>query len=331
MTRPSSRAFGPDPVSSRTASAAAAAAARAAERQLCLMGPRHLAEHLEFLTQQQYALDGVAPDLGEAAAFWRSAQARYEALQTLEAGAADDATVQPMPPVIQAHVERLVALPAVRACYSTVPVAFGMVDLERLVISQYTLTQSILDRLRSAFPRRPSGRALAALCLPLDAGGSGCRVVISDDREVAFAAPAHDLRFLGARLTAPASLPGLEGLGHVGAVLGLAVGFSSNLLNVVCHRNRYVLNNGHHRAHALRAMGLKRAPCLIQPCASHEDLRQAAVAEIVDNDDLYFDAPRPPLLRDFDRPELARPLQTQRLERIVRIRFEVESTLAALE
>ena len=77
------------------------------------------------------------------AAFWRSAQARYEALQTLEAGAADDATVQPMPPVIQAHVERLVALPAVRACYSTVPVAFGMVDLERLVISQYTLTGCI--------------------------------------------------------------------------------------------------------------------------------------------------------------------------------------------
>lgn len=302
---------------------------RSSEQQLCLMGPRHLAEHLHLL--EDHAPDGIKPDLGEAAAFWRSAQATYERLQSTEAGAADGATVLPLPDSMRAHVDRLLALPAVRDCYDTVPVAFGMIDLERLVVSQYSLTRSILDRLLATSSRRPSGRALAALCLPLDAAGSPCRTVIRGEHEFAFAAHAHDMRFLAAQVVDPGSLPELARHGHVGAVVALSVGFSSNLLNVVRHRNRYVLNNGHHRAYALRAMGVKRAPCLIQPCASSEDLRQAATTEIFDNDDLYFDAPRPPLLRDFDRPELARAVATQRLHRIVRLRFEIDSTLAAID
>ncbi len=293
------------------------------------MGPRHLTEHLQLL--EDHAPEGHEPDLGEAAGFWRSAWAAYEGLQTTEAGAADGATVRALPRPMQAHVDQLVTLPVLRECYGTVPIAFGLVDLDRLVVSQYHLTRSIVDRLLASFVRRPAGKDLAALCLPLEGGTVPCRTVIRDEREFVFAAPAHDLRFLGASLIDPATVPGLSRHGHLGAVLALSVGFSSNLLNVVLYRGRYVLNNGHHRAHSLRAMGVRWAPCLIQPCASFEDLRQAATAEVIDNDELYFDTPRPPLLRDFDRPELARTVTSRPLQRIVRLRFEHDSTLAALE
>ena len=86
-----------------------------------------------------------------------------------------------------------------------------------------------------------------------------------------------------------------------------------------------MLNDGHHRAYALRAMGLTHVPCVIQVCSSYEEVRLAATPEIHDNSDLYFESPRPPLLRDFDRPDLACRLTTERLRRQVNLRFKVES------
>ena len=292
------------------------------------MGPRHLSEHLRFL--EDHARDREVPDLGAAAAFWRSAMDHYALLQQSEAGIADAVEVRPLPSSMQPHVNRLIGSPAMRDSFATVPVAFGMVDLDRLIISQYSLTHSIVDELRTAAPPKPSGEALASLCLPLDAERPACRTLIRDPREFVFASAAHDLRLLSAQLIDPRSVAGLRCDGHPAAVIAVSVGFSINLLNVVRFGNRLVLNNGHHRAYALRAMGLTRLPCVIQVCGSREELREAASPEIVDNDDLYFDSPRPPMLRDFDNPELARRVDTQAMQRIVRLRFDVDSTLAAL-
>ena len=138
------------------------------------------------------------------------------------------------------------------------------------------------------------------------------------------------MRFLGATLVDPAAIKGLSVQGHARAVIALSVGFSSNVLNVIRLGNRVVLNNGHHRAYALRAMGLTHVPCVIQVCASHEELREAASSEICDNSDLYYEAPRPPLLRDFDRPDLTRAFTTARLQRQVSVQFKSESRQLAI-
>ena len=45
--------------------------------------------------------------------------------------------------------------------------------------------------------------------------------------------------------------------GVVAGVVGLVIGYSSNYLNVVAAERRPVLNNGYHRAYALRALGTR--------------------------------------------------------------------------
>ena len=293
----------------------------------CLMGPRHLDELLDL------AADTAPPGFGVAraslATFWRDAMARYRALEDEEAGAADDAPIRPLPRGLQGHTERLLALPGVRHTFDTVPFAFGMVDLDRIVVSQFSLTQAIVDGIQQSLSAEPSPREIAQLCLPLRPPADALRLVYRSAREFVFTADAHDLRLLQARWAPAADGATGHGEGHALGAVALDVGFSTNLLNAVRFNGRVVLNNGHHRAYALRACGVTHAPCLIQACASAAELGEATTSEVVDNADLYFDAARPPLLRDFDDPLLCLPVPMPRLRRQLRLRIEVESRLLA--
>ena len=292
------------------------------------MGPRQLSTHLKFI--EESALAGALPGPAELADFWRAAAAVYRQLELSEPGAADDPAIRPLPRAIEAHVTRLMEQPAFRNTFNTVPVAFGMVELDKMIVSQYSITRSVVERLRARHASRPTPKQLAEICLPIAPADDDCRLVYRDEGEFVFVSAAHDMRFLAATLVDPADIKGLTVQGHAKAVIALSLGFSTNVLNVVRFGNRVVLNNGHHRAHALRAMGLTHVPCVIQVCASHDELRQAASSEICDNSDLYYESPRPPLLRDFDRPDLACALTSARLQRQVRVRFKFESRQLAI-
>jgi hypothetical protein len=287
-----------------------------------------LSSHLRFV--EDLAMAGGRPDLPEAAALWRQAQDIYRRLEVSEAGAADDPHVKVLPKTLSRHQARLEALPALRHTFNTVPVAFGMVEIDKLVVSQYTITQAIVERLRRSFSATPSPRQLAGLCLPLAPGDGAFSLAYQDESEFVFVSDAHDMRYLAATLLDPADLGGLPVPGHPRAALALSVGFSSNVMNVVRLGNRVVLNNGHHRALALRALGVRHLPCIIQVCSSFAELREAAPAEIFDNSDLYFESPRPPLLRDYDHPGLVQRLHAPRLRRQLRLTVKVESRLMAI-
>jgi hypothetical protein len=307
-----------------------AAAAGRGTAELCLMGPRQLSSHLRFV--DELSLAGPAPAPSEAAHVWRQAADVYRRLEVAEAGAADNPQIRRLPAAMSAHQARLIALPAIRNTFSTVPVAFGMVELDKLIVSQYSITLANVARLRAMFShdRKPADRQLAELCWPLSAGAAEFKLVGKDEQEFVFVSDAHDMRFLAAKVVRPEDIAGLAVLGHPQAVVALSVGMSANVVNAVRLGNRVVLNNGHHRAFALRAMGVTHMPCLIQVCGSPHELHEAATSEICDNSDLYFDSPRPPLLRDFDRPELTHRLSIPRLQRQVRVSFKVESRLLAV-
>ena len=53
--------------------------------------------------------------------------------------------------------------------FDTVPVAFGLVPLDALIMSQYSMTQAVVDRIAAAHPAPISPKRLAELCLPLKA------------------------------------------------------------------------------------------------------------------------------------------------------------------
>ena len=296
--------------------------------ELCLLAPRQLSSLIEFV--EQMTLHGVGPDLGAFAEAWRAAAAVYRELALTEAGASEHPDIQPLPKSMQAHAARLIGLPAVRKTFDTVPVALGMVELDKLIVTQFTLTRAIVDRIGGAFPNPPRPRQLAELCLPLHGSNADFRLACKDGKEFTFVSDAHDMRFLAGQVLSPDNIGALAVEGHARAVVALSVGFSTNLLNVVRFNDRVALNNGHHRAYALRSLGVTHVPCVIQACGTRDELRQAATSEICDNSDLYFESPRPPLLRDFDHPALVRSIQAPRLQRQLQLKVEVQSRLMAV-
>ena len=312
----------------RTPSHQTAFGPQATTEERFLLGPRQLDEWLDEVAA--LGQSGNVPDRSTLTDIWRAGQKEYARLAVDEAGAADGAKVRHLPKSMARHVDQLVGLEGVQRTFDTVPVAFGLVPLDALILSQYSMTQAVIERIAAAHPAPISPKRLVELCLPLKAPAADFRLAGRTDKEFTFVADAHDMRFLDAQVIEPLNVRQAPLMGHPQAVVALSVGFSANLLNAVRYNGRIALNNGHHRALALRAMGLTHAPCLIQPCASVEDLQQAASSEIVTNADLYFESPRPPLLRDFDNPLLAHSFAAPRMRRVLTIKVDVQRRLLAI-
>ena len=89
----------------------------------------------------------------------------------------------------------------------------------------------------------------------------------------AFRSSSNDFRYHKATLLRPDQRSGYTSFGPVSGVVGLVVGFGSNLLSVMKVGNRLLLLNGYHRACALRALGVTHAPCVITPANTSMSLR----------------------------------------------------------
>lgn len=300
----------------------------AMDQELCLMGVTRMADFIEFVRER--AVGGRDMDQGDLADMWREAAVVFNTLQTTEAGAADKPQILPLSRALQAHVDKLVKLTSFQQTFAAVPVAFGMVELDKLIVSQHHIGRATVDHMVSSLPRPPKDADLAAVCLPLTAGDAGFRVAHQDGRRVVFVSGTHDTRFLGAQLLNPADVRGLKANGHPQAVLALSVGHTTNVLNVVRYGARVVLNNGYHRALALRELGVTHAPCLIQVCAHWEDVGLAGSSEMYDNGPVYFSSARPPLLRDFANPQLMQAFASRKLLREIRLTYEVDSQQIAI-
>ena len=85
-----------------------------------------------------------------------------------------------------------------------------------------------------------------------------------------------------------------------------------------------VLNNGSHRAYALRKVGITHVPCIINHVAGREELRVVGADDLSSNPDLYLKHPRPSLFKDYFDPLLHRIFEIRRKLRQIRVRIEVE-------
>jgi hypothetical protein len=273
---------------------------------------------------RERVVDGAALDRGALAQEWRSAAAEFAELQQSEPGAADRPEILPLPPAMQEHAERLTQSPSFQQTFATVPIAFGLVELDRLVVHQQSVTRSNIEGIGGGLGAMDDGE-LVRLCLPLEPPTTPFRLARRDGGRFVFIADGHDARFLGAQLLEPGAVTGLAPHGHPRAVLALPFGFTDNTLNVVRHGNRMVLNNGYHRAVMLRERGITHAPCVIQVCVHVDELAEAAGSAIANHVDLYFRGPRPPLLRDYLEPRLARTYPTRRVRKEIRVTFQIDS------
>lgn len=294
------------------------------ERLLYLMGRPPLKDYLGYLRKQ--AKDGAALNQTVLAEEWRAANLHIKDIVADEYGWADNAPITPLPEHLLPLREQLFASPVYQQhSFRVGPREIGMVELDRLVVHQKHINLSHVERLMQQLGPSPSEEEVFRLCLPVDHSNPPLQWIKADKNTFVFVSPSNDLRCLGSTVVEPAQLCNFPRSSElIAGVAGITIGFGSNFLHVIRAEGRMVLNNGSHRAYALRKVGITHVPCIINHVAGREELRVNAASDLSSNPDLYLKHPRPSLFKDYFDPTLQKTFEIQRKFRQIQVRIEVK-------
>jgi len=294
----------------------------AADENLYLIGRPTLKRYLRFV--RDHAVK--PPDEGTLTDEWQAAHDFARTLEKEEAGAADN------PPITKLEVnsrnEPLLTEffkdPLVRNGFNTVPTEVAFVELDRLVVYQHHIDLTYVRLLERELGRSPSEEQIFRTSLLHDHPQPPVKWSRVHGNKFVFVSPSNDMRFLGTMKLQAGNIQDYPPPGNLAGVVGLAVGFGSNFMNAIYAENRLILNNGSHRAYALRKMGVTHVPCIVQHVSLREKLDVVAASKVVDNLDYYLKHPRPSMLRDYFNPKLHRVMPVHRQLRQITIKFEVD-------
>jgi len=293
--------------------------------ELWLMGLPPLGRILEFVAGT--AVD--AEDMGRASLIedWRAANDYYQSIEKDEAGRVNQGTHRPLDPEFAELAAEVAAHPHYRRTFDSLPTAFEMVELDRLIVFQQHVTLSHIERQMAALGAAPDGPTLFRFCLPLDAPEAPVAVQRLAANRYLFRSRSLDLRFHEPALLDTDQIASLDSWGALAGVLGIKVGFGANLLNAIRVGDRVLLNNGYHRACTLRALGITHAPCIVQTATRVDELAVTTKARVAIDPSFYFESARPPMLGDFFNPKLRKLIPIRARERQIEVSFEVASRL----
>ncbi|ACL63144.1 hypothetical protein [Methylobacterium nodulans] len=291
-------------------------------REAWLLGQPGLQDFLDYV--EDHAVGVAALSRSALVDEWRAANDYYHHLELNEAGAADAIEVRDLDPTCAELADAVRADPRYRRAFDKVPTRFAMVELDRLVVAQSHIDLDHADRLQARAGDRLNAQALFRFCQPLGDFEAPVQIRQAGARRYLFVSASSDLRFHECLLLKPQDLANHAAFGSVSGAVGLIVGFGSNFLSVVQSESRLLLHNGHHRAYALRAMGVRFAPCIIQTATRGEELGLLASSKVMASPSFYFRAARPPLLKDFFEPRIRKVLQVRRTSQVIELSFEVK-------
>lgn len=302
----------------------AQAAAPRSRQEIWLLGQPPLGRYLDFVSES--VIGGADLPQRQLADEWRAANDHYGELEQREAGMADTIDWRELDPELLPLADAVRADPRFRHTFPALPVTFGMVELDKLVVYQLRVTGDFVDGLARRLGPAPDPGTIFQTCQPLDAEPPRLQIEKADDNRFLFTSESHDMRFHETRLFGAADLPDYASFGTVGGIVGLVVGFGGNFLNAIRSDDRFLLNNGYHRAVALRSLGVTHVPCVIQAVTRLDELGVVGPERVVDDPAFYFRARRPPLLKDFFDSRIARRLPTRPRRKLIEVSFKVHRT-----
>jgi len=296
-----------------------------ADEYLYLTGRPRLRDLLHFA--RTHAV--TPPDERALAATWQIAHERVRRLETDEAGIAEDPPIGKLGPEYEPLLLELLQDPLVQNGFNTVPTDVALVELDRLVVYQKHIDLTYVRQLARQLGGGGGGPTLSdaqifRTCLLHDHDQPPVKWSRAHHGTFVFISPSNDLRFLGAVPLQGDQIKDYPSRGKFLGVVGLAVGLGSNFLNAIYAEKRLILNNGSHRAYALRMLGITHVPCIIQHAASRDEVDAVAAAEVRKNPDTYLKHPRPSMLKDYFDPKLHLVMPVYRRLRQVTVRFEIE-------
>ncbi|GEM_PF-284325 len=291
------------------------------DETLYLIGRPTLKQFLRFARHQAVNPPPEETLTGE----WKAASRLLRSLETEEAGYADD------PPITKLDVSKYEPLlaeflkdPLVQNGFNTVPTEVAFVELDRLVVYQHHIDLNHIRRLENELGPLPGDEQIFRTALLHDHPRAPVKWSRLHRDTFVFMSPSNDMRYLGTMKLQPDNIKDYPPPGNLLGVVGIAVGFGSNFLNAVYAEKRLILNNGYHRAYALRKAGVTHAPCIIQHVSPDDELDDVVASEVADNPDYYLKCPRPSVLKDYFDPRLHTVMPTHRRLKQITVKFEVD-------
>jgi hypothetical protein len=291
-----------------------------ADRTLYLLGRPRLRDLLRFARSHA----ATPPDESALADAWQTAHEVVRRLEAEEADLADNPPIRKLGPEYEPLLIELLGDPLVQNGFNTVPTDVAMVELDRLVVYQKHIDLTFAGELAQKLGPAPSEEQIFRTCLLHDHTQPPVKWSRVHRDKFVFMSPSNDLRFLGVVPLQADQIKDYPPRGKFVGVVGIAVGFGSNFLNAIYAEKRLVLNNGSHRAYALRKLGVTHVPCIIQHAASRDEVEAVAASEVRKNPDPYLKHPRPPMLKDYFDPRLHLVMPVYRRLRQITVGFEVE-------
>ena len=295
---------------------------RSVDEYVYLLGRPPLKQFLDFVEEQ--VVDGRSLERRALIEEWTSANNVIRLLEENEAGWADNPKIGAIGPHLEHLLNEFLKDPLLEHSFRSVPIEVGIVELDRLVVYQKHINLEFVRAAKKKLGDAPGDEDVFKTCLPSDRATPAAKLIRSRNDTYQFLSPSNDLRFLGPMILQSDHITGQPHPGVLVGVIGLAVGFGTNLLNVIHAENRLVLNNGSHRAFTLRQLGIAHVPCLIQHVSSREELTLVGSAELKLNPDRYLLHPRPPMFKDYFDPRLRKVFPVTRQLRQVRVNFNIE-------
>ena len=199
-----------------------------------------------------------------------------------------------------------------------------MVELDRLVIYQTHINREFSETLQSALGKDPDPESLFRFCMPPKSPDDGVQIRRIGSSRYVFSSESTDFRAHSPTLLSPKQINDFNTFGPLSGMLGLGVGFGSNYLTAIRAEDRVLLHNGYHRAHAMRALGITHAPCILQTATRLDELEIAAKSMVLDDPDFYFGSARPPLLKDFFDANIYREFSVFKTRKMIEISFDIK-------
>ncbi len=285
-----------------------------------LLGQPSLEDHLHFVGRN--VVDGASMDRAAIADRWREANDYFGELEATEAGIADEIGIRPPEAYLEPLIAETEADPRYSFTFDTFPTEIAMVELDRLVVFQTHITRSFADGQAARLGQPGNPVDLYRFCQPPNATSS-LELHEMGRRRYVFSSPSTDLRQHEPVVLRPEQVSDHRTFGPVGAYIGIPVGFGSNFFTGIRYGDRVLLHNGYHRAFAMRARGVRHAPCIIQTVTRRDEVEVAAKRQVADDTAFYFAAARPPLLKDFFDERLAENFKVYSTRKVIEVTFDV--------
>jgi hypothetical protein len=290
---------------------------------LYLIGRPTLKQFLHFVRDRAVHV----PRSGDLVDQWTAANEIVRTLEKEEAGCADNPLVQPVAPDNELLLEAL-RNPLIQASFNTVPSEVAYVELDRMVVYQHHIDLAQIRALKERLGPSPSEEAVFRVCLPCEAPRTPVKWARTHRDTFVFTSPSDDMRFLGAMALKPRHITDYPPPGNIVGVVGLAVGFGTNFVNAIYAEKRLILNNGSHRAYALRELGITHVPCIVQHVRSRDELNVLASTAVTDAPNFYLQEPRPMMFKDYFDPRVRTILPVHRRLRHITVKFDVSVSFA---